>query len=387
MPVETSAVNITETMLDTEIIDDPAVFAGLKTEWNELLWESSSNNLFLSWEWLYSWWQYLADKRQLYLITVRENQRLLAIAPLCLAPPRLQRLMPFGNIEFLGVGSVGSDYLNFIIRRGYEAMVCGSILACFDELPYPVELVRTQMQSPVMRALCQELSRRHWQFETLTTNRCPYISLAGLDWQTYLQSLPAKHRRHFSSKIRKINKEHCSQLRQVSSEQELGRILSWFAEMHASRWSGKGGSMTFSNQAMANFQHSFAQRALQNGWLRLYILEVDDCAAAGVFMFSYNKVFYYYQAAFDDRFSEYSVGMLALGMAIEQAIVEGADEFDLLHDDDNYKYLWTRQCRELVRLDVYPPHLRGLLQRQLRQTKSLVKSLSNKIVDYSQSGR
>src|SRR2546427_4482076 len=52
-------------------------FEKLREEWNELLQASASNCLFLTWEWLYTWWKHLSEDRRLFIITVdRKSTRL-----------------------------------------------------------------------------------------------------------------------------------------------------------------------------------------------------------------------------------------------------------------------------------------------------------------------
>src|SRR5204863_6829424 len=97
---------------EIEIIRDTAAFARLQSEWTELLGSARADCLFLTWEWLHTWWAHLAEERQLFIVTVRHDSKLIAIAPLSIATawPSVRVL------EFLGTGSVGSDYLDFIVH-------------------------------------------------------------------------------------------------------------------------------------------------------------------------------------------------------------------------------------------------------------------------------
>jgi len=103
-----------------ETITDGPGFANLKREWEDLLGASSSRCLFLTWEWLYTWWKYLAADRQPAILALRCGGMLAALAPFIVRPPSLFRGQPFQAIEFLGNGNVGSDYLDFIVHRGCE---------------------------------------------------------------------------------------------------------------------------------------------------------------------------------------------------------------------------------------------------------------------------
>src|SRR5204862_4045645 len=54
--------------LTIERIEDPARFTALREEWDELLASSAADCIFLTWEWLHTWWNHLAAGRRLYLI-------------------------------------------------------------------------------------------------------------------------------------------------------------------------------------------------------------------------------------------------------------------------------------------------------------------------------
>jgi len=87
-------------MIAIEDIQDTACFEAMRDEWNELLKSSACDCLFLTWEWLYTWWKYLREDRRLHIVAVRRGAELIAIAPLALIPqgsfnPRLVPLQSF----------------------------------------------------------------------------------------------------------------------------------------------------------------------------------------------------------------------------------------------------------------------------------------------------
>ena len=107
--------------MEIQWIEDIGGFDNLRQEWDELLADCSSDCVFLTWEWLRTWWSHLAERRQLRIAAVRSGGKLVALAPLAVRPGSVKRLFPFRVVEFLGSGTVGSDYLDLIIRRGAEA--------------------------------------------------------------------------------------------------------------------------------------------------------------------------------------------------------------------------------------------------------------------------
>ena len=75
----TMMATLAKTMVDrsgftVETIDDGPGFAKLKPEWEDLLESSASQCLFLTWEWLHTWWKHLAADRQLSILAVRMRE-------------------------------------------------------------------------------------------------------------------------------------------------------------------------------------------------------------------------------------------------------------------------------------------------------------------------
>jgi hypothetical protein len=97
----------------------------------------------------------------------------------------------------------------------------------------------------------------------------------------------------------------------------------------------------------------------------------------------YGSTFYFYQSGFDPAYSKHSVGLVMMGLAIKSALEEGAAEYDLLHGDEEYKFHWAPDHRELARLEVYPPHARARIYRRAidfnRAARRMARRMLNKI--------
>ena len=103
--------------MTVRLIDDASEFLALRDRWNELLRSSRSDNPFLTWEWLYTWWTQFGVAQHLRLIVVEQGDTIMAIAPLHLVASPLYW---FSRLEFLGTGEAGSDYLDLIVRGDHE---------------------------------------------------------------------------------------------------------------------------------------------------------------------------------------------------------------------------------------------------------------------------
>jgi CelD/BcsL family acetyltransferase involved in cellulose biosynthesis len=346
-----------------ETIREVTGFASLKQEWNELLQSSDSDGLFLTWEWLYTWWKHLSGDRQLLIIVVRCEGVLAAVAPCCLSPRNLshRRLLPV--LEFLGSGSVGSDYLDVIVRRGHEQEARLALSTCLAGERLALSWTQLKLGGCLAAGVASALVEKGWSCAGSETNTCPFIPLSGKSWESYLATLGAEHRYNFHRKWKRLNRDYRVSFEQVRTQEQCRQSIDLVIAQHNLRWRDRGGSDAFHTSALIEFHREFCQVALERGWLRLYVLRLDGTPAACLYGFLYGRKFYFYQSGLDAAYDKHSVGLVTMGLAIQRAIEECAEEYDLLHGSEAYKSHWSRDSRKLVRLEVYPPQGLGWIFR------------------------
>jgi CelD/BcsL family acetyltransferase involved in cellulose biosynthesis len=129
--------------------------------------------------------------------------------------------------------------------------------------------------------------------------------------------------------------------------------------LHNLRWDGRGRSDAFHTPELIAFHRDLAPLAFARGWLRLYVLRLNGRQAASLYGFLYGGKFYFYQSGFDPAFAKYSVGLLTMGLAIQDALKEHVVEFDLLHGNEAYKDHWAPLQRGIRRLELFPANTLG----------------------------
>ena len=109
-------------MLKYELINSTKDFKSLKTEWNNLLDNSNVDNIFLTWEWQFNWWNAFNSNKTLSIILIRNSEnKLVGIAPLYISKRILLRIASFYELRFIGYGNrATSEYLNFICEESKE---------------------------------------------------------------------------------------------------------------------------------------------------------------------------------------------------------------------------------------------------------------------------
>ena len=96
--------------------------------------------------------------------------------------------------------------------------------------------------------------------------------------------------------------------------------------------------------------------------------------------FCIDRTFYFYQSGFDAAYDKHSVGLVTMGLAIQSAIEEGAEEYDLLHGNEAYKSHWSHDSRELGRLELYPPGGLGWICRSSVELERASRRIARRVL-------
>jgi CelD/BcsL family acetyltransferase involved in cellulose biosynthesis len=355
--------------MQIERIDTLERLAAVRDAWRGLLAESASASPFLTWDWLDAWWRRFGGRRQLRVLAGWSGGRLDLLAPYMARRRQISRGMLWTGLEPIGTGPVGADYLDILVRRDMEAVGVRALARYLDAERHELTAPRIHADAAQLRELAGRLSDAGWRFRSQTTpdDICPYVTLAGHSWASFVDSLGREHRANLRRRSRKLHERHRVRLLRAESDEQRDQFLEALVRLHRMRWSTRGGSTAFHTADLVAFHHHFTRRALAQGWLRLFVLMLDDSPAAALYGLRFGETFYFYQSGFDPRFAGEGVGLVLMGCAIEQAIAEGAAEFDFLHGREPYKFLWTAQARTLEHLELFPPTLSGRADHHLTE--------------------
>lgn len=352
-------------------IDTLENFDGFRECWEDLLQTSSSDCFFLTWEWLHSWWKHLAGQRELSIVAVHAEGEIIGLAPFAVRPARFSPPV----VEFLGAGIAGSDYLDLIVRRDREADVIDSLVDFVAERNWVLELGQLRRSALAVRFGRALAMRSGYRSYEMATDVCPYIPLGGHTWTSYLAALGSSHRANLQRRLKHLRRDFIFRFERAETEQQRAEFLAALIDLHRRRWHEKGASEAFATPDILSFHHDVSRLALERGWLRLFVLWLNDRPAAALYGFQRNRRFYFYQSGLDPEYSRYSVGLVTMGLAIQSALEEGAEEYDLLHGNESYKSLWASETREIRKLELYPPSATGILYGGIAQATRAARKL------------
>jgi CelD/BcsL family acetyltransferase involved in cellulose biosynthesis len=366
----------TASSITTECIDDMWRFAALRREWDELLQSSSANNPFLTWEWLHAWWKHLGEHSRLRLLAIRANGELIAMAPLRAGGSTASW---FSSLEMLGTGDAGSDYLDLVVRRGCERESVREIARFIGTRKLTLN-VRHVPDGSLTARVASQLASGGWTVSTTPDGVCPIVRLTGHSWDSYLATLGSAHRANIRRRLKALGARFEMAFERVTSDASRHAALTSLVTFHTQRFDGRGGTTAFRTPALCAFHEEATQRALDRGWLRMYVLRLNGLPAAVMYGFAYERRFYFYQHGFDHRYQQHSVGLALMALTLRAALEEGADEFDMLWGAEPYKRLWAHDSRLLHQFRLYPADLGGRVYRRAVQARMHLTKLARRVI-------
>jgi CelD/BcsL family acetyltransferase involved in cellulose biosynthesis len=319
-------------------------------EWNNLLSESITNAPFLRHEYLSAWWSTRGGGEwpdaELALVSARENEDLIGVAPLFLSEhDGRQALLFLGSIEI-------SDYLDLIVRVDDISRFLSGLmdfLATDSTLSWSnLDWYNLPDDSPLLAALETEASNRGWEFKAEPFRPALYVPLPG-DFDEYLMNIDKKQRHEIRRKIRRAEGDF-REIRwyivedEATLDAEIDAFLALMANDHHKE--------EFLTEVMRTQMRESVHAAFQAGWLQLAFLEVNDQKAAGYLNFDYGNRIWVYNSGLDFDYGDLSPGWVLLGYLLQWANEHGRDEFDFMRGDEKYKYKFGGVKRDVMRVRV-----------------------------------
>ena len=300
-------------------------FPQVKEDWLRLLPASVANTVFATPQWHKVWWSEFSQSKELSLLSVREDSFLVAVAPL---------KKEDDCISFIS-GKDVSDYLDFVIAKGKEGPAYEALFGYLEQERWRcMDLHSVPSNSLTLRQLPKLAEDRGYQVATEVEDVCPQISLPDT-WDHYLGSLSKKDRHELRRKMRRLFAAGEVSYYSVTDFANLDKDMDDFFRLHRLSREEKA---LFMGPQMESFFRSMAACMMQQGYLRLYFLEVDRIRTASVMCFDYGDELLLYNSGYDPSFSQLSVGLLLKAFCIKDAIEQGKRSFDFLRGNEPYKY-------------------------------------------------
>lgn len=334
----------------------------LSAAWEALLRDSASNTIFLTREWLEPWWFAYANPGEMRLLAAFDDKDVLrGIAPL-----RSQTVRKYGQripvLSFIGDGSNDSDYLDFLIARGWEQ----SVMEAFHrhlakEFGRGTVLLLNEMpeQSPNLPLLksLMEPGNAIW---TETDVPCGTVRLPAI-WEEYLNIL----RPRFRTKVRAVlrNLESRTEVRFGFCEdtEQIRRLLPVLFDLHSRRWRQDGKSGVFGWDQKRRFYELLSPLLLERGWLRFTWMEWNGRVLACQYGFVYRDIYFHLQEGYEPESEHQNLGIALRAWSIRELLKQGVREYDFLGGIGRHKTDWGAEVKRSKRITIANPSLPNIL--------------------------
>jgi CelD/BcsL family acetyltransferase involved in cellulose biosynthesis len=318
---------------------DLARLGPLESEWRQLA--VGRGNGFLTPEWVGAWVRHYGDEQSPFVPVLRDQGGALrGLLPLALphsGHPRVCRI----------AGANLGDRFHPVCHPSDEAEVAaaaGEALADAPEAWTVISLDHVQIDEPWVEALGAATGRR-LSTRSRIAAPLPLIDVASHEsWDEYLSTRSSNFRQQVRRFARRATKEADLRIRRTESADDLEADMRTFFRLHDMRFGDRGGS-SLSAERARSFHLDFAAAALEQGWLRLWFLELDGSPAAAWYGWRLGDRYSYYNSGFDQSFGALSPGLVLISTVIESAFAEGATEFDFLLGEESYKYRFAERER------------------------------------------
>jgi CelD/BcsL family acetyltransferase involved in cellulose biosynthesis len=299
--------------------------------------------VFLTWEWVHTWWRHFRGRDRLHVVVVREGSNIVAIAPLLETPLGL-----FRRRMLIGIGQESADYGGFLLGDQPDAtgeLILGHLedrVARGDA----VNLTRLRESSTLLSLL-----RRRFQptrpGPTLVQELCedyPCLDLTQTeDPSGHIAAL--EKRNDVVRTLRRLREKHDVEFVYHAGGSCLA--VEQFLAIYDARWNAKGErpSGLFVGSRGRAFLRDVAGALDPSGLLRVSFVTADKVAIAGWFGFECDGAYLGMSTAFDPAFASFGPGHLIVGLLLEELVARGVHEFDFLRGADQHKDKWANVHR------------------------------------------
>ncbi len=355
----------------------PSVLAAL---WQELETRAPAS-FFTSWRWIENWLACVPSSVTLRLLTVREQDRVVALGI-------------FAHTELRRHGIV----------RAHAALLHETGLAQFDDLTIEYNgLLAEHGRAPAaLAAACAFLAANSaveeiylggvdrayatpstpvgMQLTAKGASRSYYIALdeiraAGMQYLPYLSAKNKKFRYQIKQRMTQIGKLGAFAVHAAETALQARDYLLALKQLHQAHWTARGLPGAFANEQFERFHLRLVERAFDRGEIQLLKISAGDSVIGYFYNFVYRGHLYHYQSGFnyDGIDPKASPGLVAHCLAIEYCLAQGIRIYDFMGGDSQYKRTLATRETEMLWWVLQRNSLKFRIERWARALKRRLK--------------
>lgn len=346
--------------MKTRIINETEDFKKIECEWNVFLQECKQDNIFITFEWLFNWWECFHDKYSLFIIIVYDDKRICGIAPFMIT-----KRLNFREIRF--ISSPIADYEDIIVSGdfSFRKKVVDAILKaliCHNNWDI-LRLKGIKSCSPNYEIFNEIIKNRNNLNLRLERHKdgAPFIDL-NVGWDCYCSGLKRKFLSDTKRRMSRLSETDARfSLGTVEGPDDYLNIYRKLVDLHIIRRRSLKTRSVFEDYSANIFFKKITEIFLRKGWLDLSYLKIEDTVVAVCMGFIYKNYYYYYIPSFDDNYKKNAVARLLLFHVLEKSFKNNHERFDFMLGEENYKKDFNPLVEPLYFVDIYRRTLKGYI--------------------------
>jgi CelD/BcsL family acetyltransferase involved in cellulose biosynthesis len=342
-----------------------AQLSALRDGWSELATDAVDGSLYLTPDFLASWWEAFADgdlSARLAALALTEGDRLIALVPLM---RRAERYLGLPIEVVRCVGNAHSMRRGALCHPGDEATLAWHTASWLAHSKADVaffEEVRTH--SPMTASLRGALEAAGFVVAIRSGAESAYVDFAscGGTFDGYRQWIGRKARQNLDRKARHAESHQRARYTLVTRATDTTDLFNDIATIARASWSFRHGTSIVSHPAAELFYRRLVARAGAAGTLFSIVLHLNDRPAAYSIGVRHRDVVYCLKTAYDEGVRSASPGCVLQRFLLAQALAEGVREVDFAGHLQPYKEELCTGIRSHVTLCAYPRRSPALLE-------------------------
>jgi CelD/BcsL family acetyltransferase involved in cellulose biosynthesis len=334
--------------ISVDCVQDIKSFEELRITWNNVLFSSQERDVFLTWEWLFSWWKNIGQaKYQLKILVIKEDEQVIGIAPWMVS------IKNKAFIKLRWIENIGNP----------DCDVCGIITATpqktLKAITEYLDLHRDDWEIVELQELPSDNQNTSLTIQALRDNGYDviqtedehyYIEMKG-SWEEYYNSLSKNLKHNFK---RRMNR--AKEMGSVTIERHGGATLAWEHYQTIFKINEKSNfPYLYKNEQDVLFHKELFNLMKDQNWVQIEIFKLNDIPIAYQYGFTFEKRYEDWRGGIDKDYETLAPGKLLMMHTLEERYKEGYKENDFLRGDHTYKKDWLPQARKFTKIQVYNP--------------------------------
>ena len=346
--------------LSLRIHTDESVFSTLETEWEKLA-HLSNQMICMSSGWASRWWKHFGrhEKRSLFIVTVYDNLKLVAIFPFYKGITNVSGITIQHRLQLIGSGGSPneqfgfsddygiSDFLDLIVHPEYRSPVADlfvKLLASPEFANHQITFHQVRDDSYIMQTLYPLLEKSERRVSAKRTDVCYYVEVdRNGDFQDFIEKSKKNARRRFRQTLRARGPGNEYIIEEPAAMADVEQMIVKLMELHQDRWNKLGHPGAFQDEEFREFFKEITVAAYRDKklWLKQAVDASGVCAVRMALM--YNRSYYDYMFGYDvDSPSvKHRPGIGLLLNMVEDSLKQPIERIELLRGDEGYKHDFT----------------------------------------------